>query len=431
MSSERVGERPGSPGSEPETDVVVIGAGIVGLAVAYYLRREDRDVVLLDRGEAGAETSAGNCGLVTPSHADPLIQPASLRYALASLFDPAAPLRIRPTLSPRRLAWFARFAARCNDRARRVSREARWALLQSTRTLLEGLVADERLDCAWRPGGVLALYRSESALEEELAVLRFLRELGHVHETLDGDAVRAREPLVRDSVLGGVLTPDDAHLDPYRLARELRGAVERAGVTIAENTTVETIDAPRGSVTGVRTERGRIAARDVVVAAGPWSGVVLEPLGLRPPVEPAKGYSITWDAPVPGVRMPLRMAERKVVATPWPFGFRLGSTIEFVGHDARVDRRRSDLLLEGAHAYLDVALDPEAGARWAGLRPMSVDERPILGPSTRVRGLHLAIGHGQLGVSQCAASGRLVTERLTGAAPHLDPEPYDPGRFGL
>jgi D-amino-acid dehydrogenase len=211
----------------------------------------------------------------------------------------------------------------------------------------------------------------------------------------------------------------------------LAQAIRRRGVSVVEGIAVERLLVEGGHAAGAVTAAGELRAEAVVLAAGPWSARLLSPLGLRLPVEPGKGYSITWDTPLPGFATPLKCEERKVVATPWAGGFRLGSTMEFAGYDSRLNRRRLDYLLRGAGEYLRRI--PEASARedWYGWRPMSVDELPILGPSQQIRGLHYACGHGQLGVSQCTSSGRLLAELMNGGDPHLDPTPFDPARFGI
>jgi len=180
----------------------------------------------------------------------------------------------------------------------------------------------------------------------------------------------------------------------------------------------------------LETSQGERRAGTYVLATGAWSPGLTRELGLRLPVAPGKGYSLTF-RPVDGApRVPLVLAERAVAVTPWPSGLRVGGTMEFAGLDASLRKGRLDALRSAARRYLRVDLDAAGPAEeWAGWRPMTPDETPILGRAPRHANLFLATGHGMLGVCTAPASARLVAELVSGQSPHLDPRPYDPGRF--
>jgi D-amino-acid dehydrogenase len=181
----------------------------------------------------------------------------------------------------------------------------------------------------------------------------------------------------------------------------------------------------------VCTTRGAFAGEHVLLALGAWSPLLARSLDLRLPMQPGKGYSITYSRPARAPRHALVLRDAQVCVTTWASGYRLGSTMEFSGYAEGLNRARLDALRRGAAAGLHEPEGPEQLEEWWGWRPMSVDEVPIIGPSTRWANLHLATAHGMLGVSMSAATGELVAAQLGGNAPELDPQPYAPARFGL
>ncbi|HJU25627.1 MAG TPA: FAD-dependent oxidoreductase, partial [Rhodanobacteraceae bacterium] len=168
-----------------------------------------------------------------------------------------------------------------------------------------------------------------------------------------------------------------------------------------------------------------------VLALGAWSPRVARQLGMRLPIQPGKGYSITTSRPDPAPQRPLVLREPGVCVTTWPSGFRLGSTMEFAGYDDTLNRTRLEALRRGARAYLHAPFGDEVQEEWWGWRPMCVDEVPLIGTTNRWRNLVLATGHGMMGVSMSAATGELVAALMGGGEPAIDPLPYSPSRFGL
>ena len=414
-----------------KTDVLILGGGVIGLACALYLLRAGRSVIVLEQGKVGGATSHGNCGTITPSHAMPLAMPGILAQAMRWMFQPDAPLRVVPRLDPALFTWFAKFAQLCNGQDFKRLTAAKAPLLKLSREALERLVRDERLDCEFETLGTLTVYRDAHAFEKSAWLPQALTEVGLPVETLDGTNCRTREPALNDSIVGGYFHPFDAHLRPNRYAAELARAVREKGGEIREATTIGDLRVDNGHITRVSADGAEFSGRDVVLALGAWSPLLARQLDLRIPIQPGKGYSITYTRPESCPRIPLALKERAVCVTGWGSGYRLGSTMEFAGYDASLNRTRLDALRKGAAEYLIEPEGPQIVEEWYGWRPMTHDDLPILGRAANVQNLVFATGHGMLGVTMSAATGLLISEAITGKAPSIDMTAFDPARFGL
>jgi D-amino-acid dehydrogenase len=411
------------------TDVLVLGGGVIGLACALELLRAGRAVTVLERDRIGAGASHGNCGTITPSHAPPLAMPGQIRQALRWMFTPDAPFRIAPRLDPALLAWMLRFAARCNETTFRAAMQAKGTLLLAARAALGELIARERLECEWEEQGTLGVWRTQEGFARAQWLPPVLREFGLRCEVLDRAGVARLEPAVNDSIVGGIFNGSDASLRPDRYLDALATRVRDAGGTIREGTTVLGFERAGGKVTAVRTSVGEFEARDIVFALGAWSPKLAHALGLSLPIQPGKGYSITFGRAGLAPRLPLVLKERMVCVTTWESGLRLGSTMEFAGYDDTLNRVRLDALRRAAAEYLVEAPIGAGVEEWYGWRPMVYDDLPIIGRAPGVANLMLATGHGMLGVTESAITARLVRDLITGGEPAIDPEPFRPTRF--
>jgi D-amino-acid dehydrogenase len=411
-------------------DVLILGAGVIGLSCGLYLARSGREVTILDTIGPGAGASHGNCGTITPSHAPPLAKPGMVRQALEWMLRQDAPFYVRPRFDPVLWGWLLGFARRCNWRDFEHALAGKAHLLLQSRQLLGELIRAEGIDCEYRERGHLTVFRDPAALQAFEWWPRALRSVGIAVDALDGAALRQREPCLRDEVIGGYDTPIDAEFKPDRYVAGLARAAEAAGVRIECGVTVEAFEREGGRLSAVRTRAGARHARDVLIALGAWSPLWQRQLGIRLPIQPGKGYSITSERPARAPSVPIVCRERSVAITPWRESYRLGSTMEFSGYDNSLNRVRLDALVRGAAEYV---VDPIGQTRleeWAGWRPMSIDDLPIIGRAPGLAGAWLATGHGMLGMSMSAATGLLVSELMAGRAPSLDPTPYDPARFG-
>ena len=417
----------------PVDEVLVLGGGAIGLATALALLEGGRGVRVIEAGTVGGATSHGNCGTITPSHAPPLAAPGVPLRALKWMFTPDAPLYLKPRWDPALWRWLVHFAARCNRRDWLASTRARAALLDDSMQRLQDWIGRHRLDCEFSQQGLDYVFADPRNFERYQAECGALNELGIGTEVIDGGAYLRQEPALREGVVGAIRFAHDAHLRPDRYVAELARVVRARGGVIEEACQVRSLQPDEA---GVRVQvvdadgaEGERHGRDAVVALAAWTPPLLAPLGLRLPIQPGKGYSITWTAQAQAPRRPLLLKDRSVCVTAWGSGFRLGSTMEFSGHDATLNPLRLGALERAAHEYLRQPPPDAALEQWYGWRPMTWDDLPALGRSPRHRHLWLAAGHGMLGISMSAASGQLLADLMSGRAPAIDPAPYRVERF--
>lgn len=417
--------------------VLIIGGGVIGIASAYYLNQAGFQVTVLDKGRVGAECSHGNCGLICPSHVLPLAEPGAIRGAMKALLDPAGAFRIQPRLDLSLWRWLMKFAKRCNEKDMLTAAGAIQPLLTSSLQLYQELVSSEGLQCEWQKQGLLFVYQKQRAFEAYAPVNELLREkFNEPARRLDGAAVGEFEPALKDGLAGGWYFEHDAHLRPDRLIQSWRSLLESRGVRFVENCELQSLQethdstSVRGSrVTGVVAGGQTFEADSFVVATGAKTPLLASLLRFEVPIQPGKGYSITVARPPMCPTVPMIFPEHRVAVTPMDSGLRLGSIMEFAGYDAEIRPERLRLLTRGVGQYLREPLQAEWPEPWYGWRPMTYDSVPVIGRCPGFSNVLLATGHSMLGLSMAPATGRLVSEMISQATPHIDSRAYRADRF--
>lgn len=410
--------------------IVVIGAGVVGLCTAWHLARAGAQVTVLDGEAPGSGASSGNAGAISAGSVAPLAMPGVLKQVPKMLLDPDGALHVPARYWPRAAPWLLRFVT--SARPARVA-----AIAQALSGLLFGamerhreILAEEGALDLIRETGQLYLYRDRAHYAKDADGWALRQQHGMRLEFLEGAAaIQALEPDMRGDYQLGVFIPDQGScVNPLRLAQVVARGVERLGGTIRREA-VQAIITEGGRVTGVATASGAIMADQVVLAAGAWSARLLQPLGIKVPLETQRGYHVMLPDAGINLQRPVIPADRKVFATPMEGGLRIAGTVEFGGLEAPPTPRRAELLLNDLRSAFPQARTEGAQAFWMGHRPCLPDSLPVLGPVRRWPGLWCAFGHGHLGLTGSAPTGAVLARAMLGPKPNLDLTPFAVERF--
>ncbi len=416
--------------SEPDqpVDVAIVGAGIVGLACAHRLAMAGRRVVVLDRAGVAEGASYANQSALAFSDILPLAATGALRKVPKWLMDPLGPLTIRREYALRITPWLLRFwRAGWPDRIK-TSIAAQSALMRLARTEMHRMIAEAGLSDMLRSDGSLELYESEGELRRAEWGWRAREAEGIAFEHVRGDRLAELQPGLSSRFVAATYVPGWQTLDePYQFACRLAEFLRARGVEIRGGDVVA-IEPGEAGVTLRLTDREQISARHAVIAAGAWSKRLTAPLGDRVPLETERGYNTTLPPGAFNLRRQLVFPGHGFVITPLSTGVRVGGAVELGGLKLKPNYARADAMLTKAARFLP-GLKTEGGTQWMGFRPSLPDTLPVIGRSRASARIVYAFGHGHLGLTQSAATGRLVTDILADAEPAIDLAPFSPKRF--
>ncbi|MCZ7497397.1 D-amino acid dehydrogenase (plasmid) [Aminobacter sp. SR38] len=404
--------------------VIVLGAGVVGVTSAYQLAKAGHEVIVVDRQLGPAlETSFANAGEVSFGYCSPWAAPGIPLKAMKWLFMEHAPLILRPKLDMAMLSWMFKMLANCTTERYAINKSRMLRLADYSRTALAavreetGLAYDERMQ------GTLQLFRTQDQLDASAKDVKALAADGIPYEVLDPDGCIRVEPAlrhVREKIVGGLLTPKDETGDCFKFTNALAEKAAALGVWFRYGTTVKGFDIESGRVRGIVTDGAPVHGDAVVVALGSYSPLLLKQVGIKLPVYPVKGYSLT---------IPITDATRapestvmdetyKIAITRLGDRIRVGGMAEISGYtnDLGATRRRT---LEHSVTDLFPGGDVSQALFWSGLRPMTPDGTPVIGP-TKVQGLFLNTGHGTLGWTMSCGSARVISDLVSGRKAEID-----------
>ena len=401
-------------------DVIVVGGGVVGVCAAYYLARKGLSVVLVEKGEICSGCSYANAGLITPSHSLPIPAPGVIKQACKWLLQEDSPLLFRLRLDWRLAYWLVRFAAACREHPMNRAIPVLRDLSRGSLDLFEELISAEGLSFDYERLGLLCAYTTDSGYEKGKRDSELLTRHGFTPRILDGKHARELEPNLGASVIGAVYFEDDAHGNCYDFVTQMTTAAKKLGVKIHANTVVAGLLVENGDRICVKTEGADLLGRNLVITAGAWTSQLTKILGVRIPVEPAKGYSVTIDRPALSPRVPVLNMEKKVAVTPIGKRLRFGGTMEFSGLDLTLNERRADAVLRGGLEVVSRIESPRNVERWCGLRPCTPDGLPIIGRVPGYPHVYIATGHAMLGFTLGPITGKLIGEMISGCPLSLD-----------
>jgi D-amino-acid dehydrogenase len=407
--------------SSASADVTVVGGGAIGTCIALELAQRGASVTLLERGpELAWGCSAGNAGIVGASHVVPLASPSALRDGIRWMARSDSPFYVRPRA--RVLPWLLRFAAAATPhRTRRNAAVLRE--LASRSAALHARLAAGGLDTGYAQRGLLNVYKSQRAVDRALD--EFALHGGRPR------IVTESPPADLAPMAGAILDPDEAHCDPYRFVQALGRLAVDMGVAV--RTGVEVLELRRRGrrIESLWTTAGEFRVGETVLAAGVWTGALARRVGLRLPLEGAKGYHVDVEARPGDPPLPIWLHESRVVITPMGGRLRLAGTLELTGTDDRVDARRVEAIVAAVRRAM-----PHLGQRrtlnvWRGLRPCTPDGLPVIGRIPSLDNAILATGHGMWGLQLAPLTGQLVSAIATGDEPEHQLHSLRPERFGL
>ncbi len=413
--------------------ILVLGAGVIGTTSAYFLARAGHEVIVVERHPGpGLETSFANGGQLSAAHARPWANPTAPWDILRWIGKADAPLVFHPRADIKLWSWGLRFLVNCSPGRTRANTERNMRLALYNRGVMDELVAETGIDFNRTRNGILQIHRHERTLAAASRHAEFLRGLGCEVDVLGAPGCIEVEPAlapVRDSLAGGIFSPGDSSGDAHLFTQRLAAIAAAMGVVFRYDTTVKRLSASGGRITGVMTDMGMYVANAYVVAMASYSPWLIRPLGLKLPVTPAKGYSVTL--PVEGTGAPLVSITdeaHKLVFSRLGDQLRIAGTAELGSHDATIDNARAEAILENALDLFPGAGDGTLAQFWAGLRPLTPDGVPVIG-ATPMRNLYLNTGHGTLGWTLACASGRVIADQVTGAEPEIDTKGLGLARF--
>ena len=404
--------------------VLVLGAGVAGVAAAWYLWRDGHEVAVLDRNEGvGLETSFANGGQLSYSYVAPLASPSVIPKLPPWLLRRDSPLRFRPELDPDQWRWCLEFLAACNQRTADRTTERLLRLAFYSRELMHELVRTESIDFDYVQNGKLVVHTQRASFESARRLMEYQRKLGAEQRALDARECIELEPALEamgPRICGAIYTPSEDVGDTYKFCNELKRLMTTGPnpVTYRFGVEVERLLPWRGRLMGVETSAGVLEADAYVLALGTNAAWLTKPLGIRLPIYPLKGYSlslpVTDDRGAP--RISVTDYKRKVVYARIGDELRVAGMADLAGRRAVIDAERVDQLITEVRNAFPHATDFSTLRPWCGMRPATPKGTPVLGATPHAN-LWLNVGHGALGFTLALATGRVVADLAAGRAP--------------
>jgi D-amino-acid dehydrogenase len=404
--------------------ILILGSGVVGVTTAYYLAKAGHDITVVDRqGGAGMETSFANAGQVSPGYSAPWAGPGVPLKALKWLMTKHRPFVMWPLPDPRLWRWLTQLVLNCNDEAYRVNKGRMIRLAEYSRDCLADLRAETGIFYDDRQQGTLQLFRTQKQLDHVGDDTKVLDENSVPYELLDPAGCARAEPalaFVQQKIVGGLRLPGDETGDAHQFTQRLAKLAEALGVRFRYGTVIQGIETEGDRVSAIVTDKERLKADKYIVAMGSYSPILLRTIGVAVPVYPVKGYSITVPISDPDAAPVSTVMDEtyKVAITRLGDRIRVGGTAELAGFSLALRKPRRETLEHSVTDLFPHGGDVKQASFWTGLRPMTPDGTPIIGP-TRYGNLHLNTGHGTLGWTMACGSGRLLADLISDRRPDI------------
>lgn len=409
--------------------IIIIGGGIIGLCSAYYLNKEGHTVSIIDKSNLDNGASYVNAGYLSPSHIIPLAAPGVMKKGLKWMFNSSSPLFIKPRINKSFLKWALAFNKSCNsENVKKAAPLIRDITLLSQR-LYEDIIYTEKFNSHYEKKGLIMLCQTEKTLKEEHEMLKLAKQLGLDAKSMTPDDIKVIEPNVDINTIGGVFYKCDHHSTPTEFMSNMKTLLINSGVNFFSNESVIDIAFKNSEITGIKTTKNHYKADEIVLAAGSWSPVLSQKIGLKLLLEAGKGYRIDTTKNL-SISIPTILAESKVAVTPMNGFTRFAGTMEIVGINQNINKVRVDAIADAVQGYYpNIKLTSEERKNSAcGLRPVSPDGLPYIGKSSKCKNLTVATGHAMMGWSMGTATGLLVNEIISEKKNSLPLKAFHPER---
>ncbi len=410
-------------------EVIIIGGGIIGLCSAYYLQKEGCQVSIVDQSNLDSGASYVNAGYLSPSHLIPLSAPGVMKKGIKWMLNPSSPLYIKPRFELDFLKWAWAFNKSCNIKHVKKSIPLIKDIALLSQDLYDEMRQTENFKFHYEKKGLFMLCQTEKMLEEEIKVAEIAKNEGLEVKILAANEVKALEPNVQMDVIGASYFKCDSHSTPNEFMEDMKTYLESNGVKFYKNEKVEDLDFRNSQINTVITNKRKLNADEIVLAAGSWSNLISKKIGLKILLQPGKGYRIDSLRPT-GITIPAILAEAKAAVTPMNGFTRFAGTMEIAGINNKINIKRVEAIANATKRYYpDIELTKEEKDNVAcGLRPVSPDGLPYIGKSSKCENLTLATGHAMMGWSMGTATGKLVSEIISGQKISLNIDAYHPER---
>lgn len=409
-------------------NITIIGAGIVGISTASYLRRDGHTVTVVDMRPPGEYCSFGNAGILSPGSCVPQALPGLLGKVPGYLSDPLGPLAIRPRYFLKALPWFLQLVlASRRSRVEQIA-DALRPLLMQTFDAYAPLVAQAGVADLIRQTGYTVAYTSRAAFERDALPWQLRRDRGVLMEELDRAGIQARVPQLGSGYEAGLYLPEQGYVaNPERLTKSLAAQFLKDGGRILQRQVLDIEVSPEGPRALV-TDAGNMPLEALVICAGSHSHAFSARFGDKVPLEAERGYHVTFSDPRMTLPMPVFLPQHKVFVTPMEMGLRIAGQSEFAGNDAEPNYARADVLATQMQKIFPGISSVDA-TQWMGRRPSMPDSLPVIGPASKVPNVWYAFGHGHVGLCGGAPTGRALAALIAGRQPALDLKPFRVNRF--
>ncbi|MDT8416110.1 MAG: FAD-dependent oxidoreductase [Flavobacteriaceae bacterium] len=408
---------------------LIIGGGIVGLSTAYFLHRQGHQVTLVDQSDITSGASFVNAGYLTPSHIVPLAAPGMVTKGLRMMFNPASPFYLKPRADKDMLLWMWHFYKSANARHVRQSIKTIADINVLSKALYTEMKQDKVFEFHLEEKGVLNVFKTEKTGASEIRVAEWVKAEGLEVEILSQAQLKALEPHYDFDALGAVFYKCDAHTTPTVFMKNMLSYLETVGVAIHRNEQVTDFEISNNKIVKVHSTYKNFQADEVILATGSWSPVLMKRLGIRLSLQAGKGYSINVYKAT-NIQYPAILMEAKVAVTPMQGFTRFGGTMELGGINHHISNIRVNAIAEAAKRYypgLEISKFDLEHAK-CGLRPVSPDGLPYIGRIASLQNATLATGHAMMGWSLGPATGKLVSEIISGEKMSMDIRPFKPDR---